>query len=579
MDRAARSLMCLFGLKCRRGLDCHCGHTDVEKKLFADRKALREKEWMAPCGFCAVGRCRYGAECQRSIRSRLTNEAYRNHSAPAESESDYESAESGCDSCDDSADEAGLAQSVECGAEAPEGAVPDCALAPFLSEDYTKVVKGWRPNVGSADVGQRGFGEASVYWLLDYVELKPPASAIDQCEVDAIGFVFQKSEGAAMSQKAQRRIAQQKKVEVVWAGPAVVREQRAVSRVPIGHRGATMRKALFEDSDEIDSAEQLPVVDESVSQQRRLESLRKVQLWAWRQQVKDDVGVVKLCFQKWVGGGLAGWFVRNYARRGRQFCRSPTVGERVQAVLETGTDPFPLTQADQAELKLTGGLYPFPNRRLEVSVDDRSFVGVAALRMSAATVLRMVLLRKAVEAAQSSVYVRLKCAFEGWFWWSQEESKLRLDWQIDVLDDLLYPRWWDWTFYPLWRRWTFSVGVRRAERMLCKWGAERVGGATRQWLSNWCSDHEFEEAAMKATAAKRAAEAVKIKAAAMASRVQSAVTDLAIRGATRQWLKKAKAAAWSDFVQWSRWDSVMMQWYEMMDILAELAECKMQKLE
>jgi hypothetical protein len=115
--------------------------------------------------------------------------------------------------------------------------------------------------------------------------------------------------------------------------------------------------------------------------------------------------------------------------------------------------------------------------------------------------------------------------------------------------------------------------------MLCKWGAERVGGATRQWLSNWCSDHEFEEAAMKATAAKRAAEAVKIKAAAMASRVQSAVTDLAIRGATRQWLKKAKAAAWSDFVQWSRWDSVMMQWYEMMDILAELAECKMQKLE
>ena len=74
-------------------------------------------------------------------------------------------------------------------------------------------------------------------------------------------------------------------------------------------------------------------------------------------------------------------------------------------------------------------------------MDDRSFVGVAALRMSAATVLRMVLLRKAVEAAQSSVYVRLKCAFERWFWWSQEESKFRLDWQIDVLDGLLYPRW------------------------------------------------------------------------------------------------------------------------------------------
>ena len=55
----------------------------------------------------------------------------------------------------------------------------------------------------------------------------------------------------------------------------------------------------------------------------------------------------------------------------------------------------------------------------------------------------------------------------------------------------------------------------------------------------------------------------------LASRVQSAVTDLAIRGATRQWLKKAKAAAWSDFVQWSRWNSVMMQWGEMTDILAK----------
>ena len=92
--------------------------------------------------------------------------------------------------------------------------------------------------------------------------------------------------------------------------------------------------------------------------------------------------VVKLRFQKWSGGGLAGWFIRNYARRNRQFCRSPTVGERVQAVFETGTDPFPLTEADQAVLELTGGLYPFPNRRLQVPVDDRSFVGVAALRMS-----------------------------------------------------------------------------------------------------------------------------------------------------------------------------------------------------
>ena len=42
--------------------------------------------------------------------------------------------------------------------------------------------------------------------------------------------------------------------------------------------------------------------------------------------------------------------------------------------------------------------------------------------MSAATVLRMVLLRRAADAAQSSTYVRLMHAPKGWHWWSQEES-------------------------------------------------------------------------------------------------------------------------------------------------------------
>ena len=86
-----------------------------------------------------------------------------------------------------------------------------------------------------------------------------------------------------------------------------------------------MRKALFEDSDESDSADQLPMLDDPVSRQRRLRSLRKVQLCtcAWRQQVQDSTDVVKLCFQKWVGGGLAGsgWFIKQYARRFAQFCR------------------------------------------------------------------------------------------------------------------------------------------------------------------------------------------------------------------------------------------------------------------
>ena len=72
----------------------------------------------------------------------------------------------------------------------------------------------------------------------------------DRCGVDAIDFVFRQSKGAVYSQKTQKRMTRQKRVEVVWAGPAVVREQRAISRVSIGHRGAAMRKALFEDSDE-----------------------------------------------------------------------------------------------------------------------------------------------------------------------------------------------------------------------------------------------------------------------------------------------------------------------------------------
>jgi hypothetical protein len=65
-----------------------------------------------------------------------------------------------------------------------------------------------------------------VYWLLDYVERpKPPASAIgDRCEVDAVGFIFQKS---------QKRIARQKKVEVVWTGPvASANEGRMDGQLP-----------------------------------------------------------------------------------------------------------------------------------------------------------------------------------------------------------------------------------------------------------------------------------------------------------------------------------------------------------
>ena len=90
----------------------------------------------------------------------------------AESESDYASAEAGSDSGNESADETGMHMTGPAGCGA-EGAVPDCALVPFLSEDFTKVAKGWRPNVRSKVVKGEypGFEEASVYWMLNFVEV------------------------------------------------------------------------------------------------------------------------------------------------------------------------------------------------------------------------------------------------------------------------------------------------------------------------------------------------------------------------------------------------------------------------
>ena len=131
-----------------------------------------------------MGQCRYGAKCQRSIRSRLSNEAYQKQSAPAaESESDYASAESGSDSGSESADEAGMTGPAGCGAE---GTVPDSALVPFLSKDFTKVTKGWRPNVSSKVVkGEyRGFGEASVYWILKVLPVSPGSDNGDRVDND-----------------------------------------------------------------------------------------------------------------------------------------------------------------------------------------------------------------------------------------------------------------------------------------------------------------------------------------------------------------------------------------------------------
>ena len=106
---------------------------------------------------------------------------------------------------------------------------------------------------------------------------------------------------------------------------------------------------------------------------------------------------------------LAGWLVYKKVCETESAVLSECDSGRSGAVSfdarEFGSDQIPLSKADKAELKLTKMLYLYPNRRLKAPVDDRSFVGVAALRMTAVTVLRMVLLRKAIDVAQSSACV------------------------------------------------------------------------------------------------------------------------------------------------------------------------------
>ena len=462
-----------------------------------------------------------------------------------------------------------------------------------ISQRLSKVGDSWRPNVGAAAAEYRGFGEPPIFWMLNVMEKPVPPGSDDQCEVnacgvDAVGFTFKQSEGAVMSQKAQRRMVRQKKVEEEWAGPAVVREQRTERRVPVGHRGSGMRKVLFadsgedssdgggngsgseveggcsraknrarqrsiiirqdtaerkkraatkavrrslpedpdvavalvvetelereeamrrrceveqaelaagkiaaakaqsvrnalvEDSNESHSAEQLPVVDGSVSQQHRLQSLRKIQLWAWRRRVQDNMDQIKLCFQKWVAGGLAGCFIRKYTRR--------------------------------------------------LGKDECHAVQVAAARHSAATVLRTVLLYRAVKVAQCSIsdLTYLKDSFGGWLWCAKRDIRNRIR-DIRWLCDIVMRRVYNMEVGMAWRQWKFWSGVHKAEKVLRDFGVESLRGATRQWVFNlWCTVCSATIAAIaKAEAAK------KITGAETLERV---VVRLMIRGATRQWI-------------------------------------------
>ena len=562
MDRTVLAAMCLHGAGCREGLNCPRGHTDVHRQLFSEKKQLREREWMAPCGFCAAGCCWYGQNCLRSIRSRFSETAYGNQRAPAEPEpeSDYASAESGSDSGEDSADEAGMAGPAGFGAAC---AVPDCALVPFCSEDYTEVIKGWRPNVGAAAAGYRGFGEPPIFWMLNMVQVPVPpgtdCSDSGQCEVDAVGFMFKQSEGAVMSQKARRRIATQKRVEVVWARPAAVCEQRAVRRAPI--RGAGVRKVLFDDSDGSGSTDDMPMVDEPVSQQHRLQSLRRVQLWEWRRQVQDHLCVLRICFQKWVGGGLAGWFIRNYARRFTQFCRDvSTRREKGWDVLERGGVSMRRAEyhtwmnigkwVDERDLA-AGNLF-----RQWISALPKGEchnVQVAATRQSAATVLRTVLLYRAVEVAQDSDLTYLKGSFEGWLWRAKRDIQIRIqdiEWLcVGVMRDLFI-----WEFQKAWRRWRLWVGVHRAEKVLRRLEMGQLRGAIRQWwgclYAEWMKEadahrtaevpYNWSRVVWKGQVQQRQAEAKQMAAAIMAKKAATAmckcmqiVVDLHWKGPSR----------------------------------------------
>ena len=182
-------------------LNCPFWHSYEEISIFHDEKKLRERELQVRCGFCVRGECRYGDRCERPGRCATCSEEQQEH----HDDSDYASAESGDDSAADEceADDAGCAAEGR-GEDVVAGSGWESGH--FLSKDWSEAIKGWSvfpSKVGN--VGQRGIGEASVYLMLDYVKLPVPPALLDcndvsdQCEVDAVGFVFQKSERAAMS--------------------------------------------------------------------------------------------------------------------------------------------------------------------------------------------------------------------------------------------------------------------------------------------------------------------------------------------------------------------------------------------
>jgi hypothetical protein len=66
---------CVFRFGCRN-VACLELHTLDEQEHKQATQKLRQREWEAECGFCGVGACRYGSDCQRATRQVVYDSAY-----------------------------------------------------------------------------------------------------------------------------------------------------------------------------------------------------------------------------------------------------------------------------------------------------------------------------------------------------------------------------------------------------------------------------------------------------------------------------------------------------------------------
>ena len=584
MDRTVIASMCLYGAGCREGHNCPRGHTDAHRQLFTEKKQLREKEWMAPCGFCAAGCCWYGQNCLRSIRSRFSETVYRN---PRDDlDSDYASAESGEDSADER--EAGEAEGSmhECVEDALSAGMRGSQN--FLTADWECCVKGWKPRADApvcAPVGEAGLfgvlgqGFGDVGGGQKTGSLVAPGIAYEGGMLAKVWgwfskwraarsepelpFEFEQSADSLTTQKVRRRRTQrkrldsswdsleqkvdiakakaaalvgvvegagvpvqmvgQKEVEVVWAGPASVRGQRNERRVPIGHRGSGMRKMLFADSDE---------------------------------DVSDGINGGS-------GSGGEGECSRAESRaeiRARQrsaiICQDTTeVKRRAAARLVRRSLPEDSDVAVALVVEMESKREEEMKRRREGEIAELAAGKVsAAAKVQSMRKLQVWEWRQKVQSQQ--VWVRR--FLQGWAWgWERQQGRQRtlrgisevyLFRAVCVFIGIKRP-------FELWKRWCRNVvtdriwyecKVRDLFRDLITW---EMGMAWRHWRF-WIGVHKAEK-------------------------VLRSFGLGQLRGATRQWCTKVRR--WNSVQSW-RWNSVLVRWDEMIDILAECGMRRMQKL-